>query len=199
MSSNGEKEIESDLENELGSESVFRNVYDSMKQSIAIIKLLYDSDGRANDFVYLAVNHAHEKLTGRRAEEFVGKRVSEAKSTVEQVWFERYQEVVRTQKAMSFDDYNADFDMWFRTSASPLPKKDCVAVVAEDITAVKRSEEALKGSEEKYRSIIESMDESLALCEAVRDSSGRMIDYRWLEVNGAQEILMKLSRSEMVG
>lgn len=53
--------------------------------------------------------------------------------------------------------------------------------------------------DEKYRLLMESMDEALALCEAVRDDGGRMTDYRWLDVNSAQERLTGLSRTELVG
>ena len=48
-----------------------------------------------------------------------------------------------------------------------------------------RSEEALRESEESYRSLVEGMHELFALCGLVRDEDCRAVDYRFLTVNGA--------------
>ncbi len=50
-----------------------------------------------------------------------------------------------------------------------------------------RSEQALRESEEKYRSLFEMMDEGFCLCELLVDPSGRPVDYRFLEVNSLFE------------
>ncbi|RVU02446.1 PAS domain S-box protein [Mucilaginibacter limnophilus] len=64
---------------------------------------------------------------------------------------------------------------------------------------IANAEKALSESEEKYRLICESMDEALALCLAVRNADGQLVDYYWLEVNKAQEQLTGLSRNQMIG
>lgn len=40
-------------------------------------------------------------------------------------------------------------------------------------------------SEEKFRSLFEEMDEGFALCELVRDASGRAVDFRYVDLNPA--------------
>ncbi len=71
--------------------------------------------------------------------------------------------------------------------------------VAHDITLRKRAEDALRVSEERYRSLFESINEGFALHEIICDSDGRPIDYRFLEVNPAFERLTGLSRADIIG
>jgi PAS domain S-box-containing protein len=69
------------------------------------------------------------------------------------------------------------------TDTSPMR----VLGTAADITERKRAEEELRSSEERYRTLFESMDEGFAVIEIMRDASGRAVDYRFLETNPAFE------------
>jgi PAS domain-containing protein len=76
---------------------------------------------------------------------------------------------------------------------------DILARQAADLIDSKQAEAALRESEEKYRSVFETMDEGFALCEMVRDPEGRPVDFRFLEVNPAYERFINAGRSELVG
>ncbi|MEA5451499.1 PAS domain S-box protein [Leptolyngbya sp. CCNP1308] len=52
-----------------------------------------------------------------------------------------------------------------------------------DITERKRSEAALRESEEKYRLLFNSMDEGFCVIEMLFDAGDRPIDYRFLDIN----------------
>jgi PAS domain S-box-containing protein len=56
---------------------------------------------------------------------------------------------------------------------------------AADITERKRAEEELRASEERYRTLFESIDEGFCVIELLFDESGQAIDYRFLEMNPA--------------
>jgi PAS domain S-box-containing protein len=62
-----------------------------------------------------------------------------------------------------------------------------------------KAEEALRESEEQFRSLFANMTEGFALHEVITDAEGRPVDYRFLEVNPAFEKLTGLKRSELVG
>ena len=65
--------------------------------------------------------------------------------------------------------------------------------------AQEKADEALKASEEKYRSLFNGMTEGFALHEMVFDDQGRPCDYRFLELNPAFESLTGMKREEVVG
>ena len=56
---------------------------------------------------------------------------------------------------------------------------------AADITERKRAEEELRRSEERYRTLFESIDEGFCVIELMFDEHGQAVDYRFLEMNPA--------------
>ena len=63
----------------------------------------------------------------------------------------------------------------------------------------KRTGEALADSEQRYRSLFESMDEGFALCEMIYDVQGKPIDFRYQVVNPAFGKLTGLPVEQVVG
>jgi len=74
-----------------------------------------------------------------------------------------------------------------------------IFVLVRDISDRKRAEEVIRVSEEKYRSLFETMREGFALHEIIVDNSGKPCDYRFLDVNPAFESLTGLMKSAIVG
>ena len=60
-------------------------------------------------------------------------------------------------------------------------------------------EEALRASEERYRSLFAGMTEGFALHEIVCDEHGQPCDYRFLEINPAFERLTGLKQQDVIG
>jgi PAS domain S-box-containing protein len=70
---------------------------------------------------------------------------------------------------------------------------------AKDITRRKTAEDVLRESEEKYRSLYDSMAEGFAIIELLHDEAGKPIDIRYLELNRGFEIQTGLSRERLLG
>jgi len=61
-----------------------------------------------------------------------------------------------------------------------------VAIVL-DTTESRQAAEKLRASEERYRTLFESMDQGFAILEMMFDGAGQPVDYRFLEMNGMFE------------
>ena len=81
----------------------------------------------------------------------------------------------------------------------PFQHRRILFTVWRDITGQKAAREALKRSEEKYRSLFESMAEAFALHEIICDEKDEPVDYRFIEVNPAFERLTGLDKNEVIG
>ncbi|TLS67230.1 PAS domain S-box protein [Mariprofundus erugo] len=92
---------------------------------------------------------------------------------------------------------------WVNLSVSALWKEGDAAdfhlAIVEDITASKQLQTVLQLSEEKYRTLFENMLNGFAYHELVTDSSGKPVNFRFLEVNQAFERLTGLKREAVEG
>ena len=69
----------------------------------------------------------------------------------------------------------------------------------DEIEFRKKTENELRASESKLRSLFTTMQEGFALHEIICDKTGRPIDYRFLEINPAFEKLTGLKAQDIIG
>ena len=130
------------------SEAKYRNIIYTMISGFALFEIIYEKDGI--DARYIDANPAHEKLTGLKTAEIIGKKVSKCIPGLEETWLNNYAQVEKTGEPMLIEDYVKELNRWYKVLAYK-PKPGFVAVTFEDITEQKKAEDKIIESEKKYR------------------------------------------------
>ena len=142
------------------SEERYYTLFKTMVEGVAIHDVLYDADGVPVDYVIRDVNPAFEVQLGIPRERARGSKASELYGTGEPPYFDIYRRVAETREPTHFETYFEPMDKYFEISVfSPL--KGQFATVFQDVTGRKRTEEALRESEERYRTVINSMGDAI--------------------------------------
>ena len=88
----------------------YKKILDQSSIGYAYHKLLYDKDGKPCDYVFLEANQSFEELTGLRAADIIGKKVTEALPGItedEFDWIAFYGEIVQKGLNKDFKQYSA--------------------------------------------------------------------------------------------
>ena len=165
------------------SEERYRTLFSSIDEGFCVIELIFNERDQAVDYRFLEVNPTFERQVGLH--EAAGQLVSELIPNLEPYWYEIYGRVSQTGEAVRFINEVKGLGRWLDVYACRVggPDSRKVAVVFNDISERRRSEEALRNSEERYRYLFNSIDEGFCVVEMMFDEQEQPIDYRFLEVN----------------
>jgi PAS domain S-box-containing protein len=152
------------------SDSHYRTLFNSIDEGFCIIEVLFDGEGKPQDYRFVETNAAFEATTGLK--EATGKRMRELAPHHEQHWFDIYGQIALTRQPARFEERAAALHRWYDVYAFPFgtPEEHQVAILFDDITQRKEAEEALRASEELNRSVLESSPD----CINILDCEGRL-------------------------
>jgi PAS domain S-box-containing protein len=167
------------------SEARFRSLFESMDEGYALYEILVDENGHPFDVLIHEVNSAYATLTDRT--NVVGKTLKAVAADLDQEWIEAMAAVATSGVATRFERYNAQLDRWYDVYVAPAHALQgrYVSLVFNDITDRRRTDEALRQSEERYRTLFDSIDQGFCTIEVLFDDAGEPVDYRFLETNPA--------------
>jgi PAS domain S-box-containing protein len=140
---------------------------------------------------YTYWNKASEKLTGILSKNALGKSLYEVFPEVKGTKAEEvYLEVLRTQQSQSFiNQYQLkDNDYFFEISA--YSSKDGLSVFVKDITERKRAEEALRESEQRLSTFMNSATDGILIFDS---------ELNLVEVNKSALKMLGLNKTDVIG
>ncbi len=161
---------------------------------------------RGPDLIFDLANAAYLQLVGHR--DILGKSVREALPELEgQGYFELLEHVFNTgepfvgrgmkvtlQHAPGAELSEAFVDFVYQPIRDADGKVSGILTQGYDVTEAKKqeaqrlaAEEALRASEERYRTLFDSIDDGFCLMQMIVDAQGETVDYRFLETNSAFE------------
>ncbi len=146
------------------SEEKYRTLFDSIDNAIAVVEVLYDEKGRADNLLFVETNRVYNKMTGRA--NCIGKTSREVIPDLADSCIQRYASVVATGEPVRFESFAADCGRWLGIFAARVgdERRHLVNIVFEDITERKQTDEALRKSEK-------TQAYKLRLSEAIRGFS----------------------------
>lgn len=140
------------------SEEKLSSLFSHMAEGFAYHRLVLDDDSKPCDYVFLEVNNAFERLTGLKAEDIIGRRVTNILPDIEKDptdWIGKFGQVALTGQPVRFESYSVPLKKWYAVSAFS-PHKGFFAVTFNDITPQKQAAERLRYEAVRFKILSEA-------------------------------------------
>lgn len=160
-----------------GENATLRQVLDLMSEAFWAVD---------RDWTITAVNTAAERAWDRSRDELLGRHIWELFPEV--VGTPNHTAILHAMRSgvsQTFYDRSPAVHGWVAGRADPTPSG--LIVHFQDVTQLREGNLARQQSEERYRAIVESIDEGFCLIEVIFDADSQPVDYRFLETNPAFE------------
>ncbi|MCX6690824.1 MAG: PAS domain S-box protein, partial [Methanoregula sp.] len=147
------------------SEEKYRTLFNNMMEGFAYCRMIYDREGHPEDFIYLNVNPAFDRITNTKT--ITMKRVTEVYPGIREAFpelFEIYGRVSLTGVSESFEVYFKPIEKWLFISVYS-PAKEYFVAVFDDITERKRMDAELQHATVFLKSIIDSIQDGISVLD----------------------------------
>ena len=124
------------------------------------MKWVFKEDKTPEDFIYLEINPAYEKMSLRKKEEYMGKSMRETFPYMEEYLSEAYEKAEKTGGAVEIERYSPRRNRYFSILAF-IPEKGKFAFITIDITERKRMEDAIYTEKEYFRVTLQSLGDGV--------------------------------------
>lgn len=160
----------------------YRNLCDSIDEGFCVIEILYGEDGKAYDYRYLETSPSFEKQAGMT--DVIGKTIRELAPSSAQFWIDLFNKVAQSGEPVRVENQGEDQTRWFDIYAFRVgePGEARVAMLFSDITLRKRTEAALRESEERFRLVANAAP--VLIWSSTSNKERNWFNKSWLDFTG---------------
>jgi PAS domain S-box-containing protein len=146
-------------------DDTYRELFEQLGWGYAHHKMVFDAQGTPSDYVTLEVNRSFEELLRAPRDTVVGQPASALLPGPELArWLRIFGEVARTGKPATYETFSPHNQRHFRGHAYSL-KRGHFSVAFEDVTDRFNAHALLAASEEKYRTLVETAEDTIILTD----------------------------------
>ena len=164
------------------SEARYRTLFDTLIEGFCTIEMIFDADGKPVDYRFLEINPAFEKQTGLHNAQ--GRLMRDLAPNHETHWFEIYGKIALTGEPAHFESEAKALGRHYAVCAYRVggPESRKVAILFNDFTERKRAEASLQESEDRFRTMANSIPQLAWIARA--DGFIFWYNRRWYEYTG---------------
>ena len=185
----------------VASEKRFRSVVDVQLDPLFIFGTVRDDQGQIVELTYRYINQAGLRLYQMPWQDIVGHGLLELFPSVRElgIW-DTYVESIETGTPARTDSpYFNEHGVAGSFELSVTPREEILLIAAREVSEVRRAQEALRASEERFRTSMEMLPDGFAIFSSVRDGAGAIVDFRYEYINAAGCQMDQRSREETIG
>lgn len=172
------------LSNQLIGDGFYKSLFDELPIGYALLKIIYDDEGRPYDYEFKELNSIFEERTGQNRNQIIGRRLSDAFKYIDSSEFERlnhYAYKAVTQGKQEFELCYGIVNKWYRVSLYS-PIKNYIIMYFIGITNEKIQLIELERSRRRMENIIEATNVGTWEVDLLTDEY--IYNKRWAEMLG---------------
>lgn len=159
-------------------------LFETTLVGIAQCEVIVDEQGLPCDFRYLKINDALERMTGIRKADVLGRTTREILRGFEDSevdWMGVHGKVALTGEPIAFESYQEHVERYYSVYVYS-PRKGQSIAMFNEITEAKRTEDALRESEEDFRTLAEAVPQIVWM--TTPDGKNTYFNQQWVDYTG---------------
>jgi signal transduction histidine kinase len=185
----------------VASEKRFRSAVDVQLDPLFIFGPVRDDQGQIVELTYRYINRAGLRLYQLPWQDVVGHGLLELFPSVRElrIWDTYIESIETGAPARTDSPYFSEHGVAGSFELSVTPGEEGLLVAAREVSNVRRAQEAMRASEERFRTSMEMLPDGFAIFSSVRDSAGAIVDFRYEYINEAGCQMDQRSREQTIG
>lgn len=165
--------------------NLMERAFDASVSGITVYEAIRDEQGQIDDFRFVMINKSGLRMSGYTREQLIGHSVYHIyPATKLNGLFNQYVQVCETGQPFSGEHYYPEYDVW--RDLTIVPVQGGIMLTYIDITARKKSEEAVRHQTELLQGVLEGVPVGIAVLKAVRNqgsAGNQVVDFRITQMN----------------